>query len=40
MPDCGTPVDHNFEELKLLLEYTKFHIGLYSTIAGILIAAP
>jgi sulfite exporter TauE/SafE len=31
--------DHNLEQLKLLLEYTKFHIGLYSTIAGVLVAA-
>jgi MFS family permease len=37
--DNPAPLDHNLEQLKLLLEYTKFHIGLYSTIAGVLVAA-
>jgi MFS family permease len=37
--DKTAALDHNLEQLKLLLEYTKFHIGLYSTIAGVLVAA-
>lgn len=37
--DTNQPLDHNLEQLKLLLEYTKFHIGLYATIAGVLVAA-
>lgn len=37
--ETNAPLDHNLEQLKLLLEYTKFHIGLYSTIAGVLVAA-
>jgi hypothetical protein len=28
------PIDQNFEQVKLLFDYTKFHIGLYSTLAG------
>jgi hypothetical protein len=35
-------VDKEFEQLKLLFDYTKFHIGLYASIAtifGTLIAA-
>ena len=31
--------DHNLEQLRLLFDYTKFHIGLYSSIAGVLVAA-
>lgn len=35
----GEPHDANieFEQLKLLFDYTKFHIGLYTTIATILV---
>ena len=39
MEATAVPVDHNLEQLKLLFDYTKFHIGLYSTIAGVLVAA-
>lgn len=28
-------MDHEFEKLKLLFDYTKFHIGLYTTVATI-----
>src|SRR5262245_30216903 len=33
-PTTTTP-DYEFEKLKLLFDYTKFHIGLYTTIATI-----
>src|ERR1051325_6952826 len=29
----------HLEQVKLLFDYTKFHIGLYTTLAGVLIAA-
>jgi hypothetical protein len=29
----------NIEQVKLLFDYTKFHIGLYTTLASVLIAA-
>ena len=32
-----TPEDRDFERLKLLFDYTKFHIGLYATLAAALI---
>lgn len=31
--------DDHLEQIKLLFDYTKFHIGLYTTLAGVLIAA-
>jgi hypothetical protein len=34
-----SPPATNLEQVKLLFDYTKFHIGLYSTLAGLLIAA-
>lgn len=34
MPD-KTDAEYEFEKLKLLFEYTKFHIGLYTGIATI-----
>jgi len=33
-----TSEDRDFERLKLLFDYTKFHIGLYATLAAALIA--
>lgn len=30
--------DHDFDQLKLLFDYTKFHIGLYTTLVTLLIA--
>lgn len=44
-PSCGQPmqeansVDTGLEQLKLLFDYTKFHIGLYTTVATIFVAA-
>src|SRR5437868_2643545 len=32
-----TSEDRDFERLKLLFDYTKFHIGLYATLAAALI---
>jgi hypothetical protein len=30
--------DEQLEQVKLLFDYTKFHIGLYTTLAGVLVA--
>lgn len=30
-----TETDYEFEKLKMLFDYTKFHIGLYTTIATV-----
>jgi hypothetical protein len=30
--------DYELERIKLLFDYTKFHIGLYTTLAGVLVA--
>ena len=41
MPEYNIPEseirDRQFEQLKLLFEYTKFHIGLYSTIIALIV---
>ena len=33
------PDQEHQEQIKLLFDYTKFHIGLYTTLAGALVAA-
>lgn len=35
-PSQTPGIDKDFEQLKLLFDYTKFHIGLYTTVATIL----
>jgi hypothetical protein len=35
---ASAPINHNLEQLKLLFDYTKFHIGLYTTLAAALVA--
>lgn len=35
MPAPKTDDEFEFEKLKLLFDYTKFHIGVYLTVAGV-----